>query len=162
MSTAEVATAPAVRLAPPPAGVIRLINPVMRVAIRSRLGRRMGPLAVIRFSGRRSGLPRDVNVGLHEIDGVPTVFTDRPWRLNFRGGADVTVLKGGRTWTGRAELVDAPDEVGRDLATAVAQVGARNLGVSITKGARPTADDFGGLGKSMVRIQRRQAAASDR
>ncbi|MCU1451158.1 MAG: hypothetical protein JWP02_3328 [Acidimicrobiales bacterium] len=154
MRTVEVSRTPAVRVAPPPARVIRLINPMMRIVIRSRLGRRMGPLAVIRFTGRRSGRRRDIPVGLHEIDGVPTVFTDRPWRLNLRGGADVTVVKGGRTWTGRAELVEDPDQVGQALATAVQQVGARNVGLAMTKGAQPTADDFANLGKSMILIHR--------
>jgi hypothetical protein len=160
MRTAEVAEPPAVMLAPPPAAVIRLINPVMRIVIRSRLGRRMGPLAVIRFAGHRTGHRRDIPVGLHEVDGVPTVFTDRPWRLNFRGAGDVTVQKGGNTWAGRAQLVDDPAQVGAALATAVQQVGARNVGLAITKGARPTADDFAGLGKSMIQIFPARPSAS--
>ena len=96
------ATTTSVRLRPPPAALMRLVNPVMRVAIRSRLGRRMEPLAVLRFVGRRSGKRRDIPVGVHEVDGVACVFTDRPWRLSFRNGADVTVFRAGRVRAGRA------------------------------------------------------------
>jgi len=61
---AQDTTIPAVRSKPPPARLMRLLNPLMRVAIRSRLGRRMEPLAVLRYHGRHSGRRRDIPVGV--------------------------------------------------------------------------------------------------
>jgi hypothetical protein len=144
----------AVSLKPPPAGVIRLVNPMMRRLIRSRLGRRLAPLAVIGVDGRRTGTRREFNVGLHDVDGVLTVFTDRPWRHNFSGGAEVTVARGGTTWRGRGELVADPGLVGPALAAACGQVGPRKLGLRIRTDADPTVEDFAAVGKSMIRIRR--------
>ena len=146
------ATIPAVRTQPPPARLMRLVNPFMRVAIRSRLGRRIEPLAVLRCRGRHSGRRRDIPVGIHDVAGVPSVFTDRPWRLNFRGGADVIVMRGGRTRSGRAELVEDPDQVGPALAVAVRQAGARKLGLAVAEGHQPTAEELAGVGRSMIEI----------
>ena len=112
----------------------------------------MEPLAVLRFTGRRSGKQRDIPVGLHSIDGVSTVFTDRPWRMNFDGGADVLVMHGGRSEPGRAVLIDDPALVGPALAIAVDQVGPRKMGLAVAAGRAPTAADFGAVGKSMIRV----------
>jgi hypothetical protein len=142
-----------VEVRPPPLAVIRLVNPIMRRVLRSRVGARMAPLAVLEFTGRRSGLRRSIPVGLHELDGGAAVFTDRPWRASFRGGADVELTRGGTTRRGTAELVDDPAVVGPALAAAVAHVGARKLGLAVTKGDRPTSVDFGAVGKSMIRIR---------
>ena len=146
------ATIPAVRTQPPPARLMRLVNPFMRVAIRSRLGRRMEPLAVLRCRGRHSGRRRDIPVGIHDVAGVPSVFTDRPWRLNFRGGANVIVMRGGQARAGWADLVDDPDQVGPALAVAVRQAGARKLGLAVAGDHRPTAEELAAVGRSMITI----------
>jgi hypothetical protein len=49
---------PVVRSRPPPAALMRAVNPLMRAVIRSPLGRHLEPLAVLRFSGRRTGARR--------------------------------------------------------------------------------------------------------
>ncbi len=151
-SRTQDATIPTVRTRPPPARLMRFMNPFMRAAIRSRLGRRMEPLAVLRFSGRHSGGRRDIPAGVHDVEGVPCVFTDRPWRLNFRGGADVIVMRAGQARSGRAELVDDPDQVGRALAVAVRHAGARKLGLAVAEGHQPTAEELAVVGRSMIRI----------
>jgi len=143
---------PVVTPNPPPATLMRLVNPLMRVAIRSRWGRHLGPLAVLRVNGRRTGISREFVAGVHTVDGIPTVFTDRPWRLNFKGGADVVVVHAGTERPARATLVEEPSEVGPALAAAVQAAGARNLGVAIAKGAHPTSADFAAVGRSMIRI----------
>ena len=71
---AQDTTIPSVRSKPPPARLMRLLNPLMRVAIRSRLGRRMEPLAVLRYHGQHSGRRRDIPVGVHDVAGVPSVL----------------------------------------------------------------------------------------
>ena len=143
---------PVVTSRPPPAALMRLVNPLMRVAIRSRWGRHFGPLAVLRVQGRRTGNSREFVAGVHSVDGIPTVFTDRPWRVNFKGGVDVVVMNSGTERPARATLVEEPGEVGPALAAAVQEAGARNLGVAVAKGAHPTSADFAAVGRSMIRI----------
>ena len=141
-SQTQDATIPAVRTQPPPARLMRLVNPFMRDrdAVR-RLGRRMEPLAVLRFQGRHSGRRRDIPAGVHDVEGALCVFTDRPWRLNFRGGADIVVMRAGQARSGWAELVEEPDQVGPALAVAVRQAGARKLGLVVAEDHRPTAEE---------------------
>jgi hypothetical protein len=112
----------------------------------------MGALAVLSFTGRRTGKGYEIPVGVHDVNGVLAVFTDRPWRLNFRDGAEVTVFRGGTEQKGRAELVEDPEQVGPALAVAAQKAGARNLGLAVKKGSQPTPADFGAVGRSMIRI----------
>jgi len=144
--------APAVISKPPPAALIRLVNPLMRVIIRSRFGRHLEPLPVLRVKGRRTGIRRDVVAGVHTVDGIATVFTDRPWRLNFKDAGDIVVMSGGAERQAHAMLVEEPSEVGPALAIAVRQAGAGNIGVAVAKGADPTPADFAAVGRSMIRI----------
>jgi hypothetical protein len=75
------------------------------------LGRRIDDLALLSFTGRRSGRLYTVPVGYHEIDGHGVVMTASPWRVNLRGGADVEVEHNGRRMPMRAELIEDPHEV---------------------------------------------------
>ena len=77
-------------------------NPLMLTAITSWVGRRI-PFAVLSFAGRRSGKAYSVPVGVYEVDGVATVFTDGTWRFNFRDERSVTVTLGGERKTGHAD-----------------------------------------------------------
>ena len=54
---------------------MRLVNPLMRVIIRSRFGGHLEPLAVLRVTGRRTGIRREFVAGVHMVDGIATVFT---------------------------------------------------------------------------------------
>ncbi len=142
-----------VRPAPPPAPVLRIVNPLMRALLRSRLGRRMKPsIALLLFAGRRSGRPFAVPVGVHEVDGRPTVFTSGRWRRNFAGGHPVEVVRGGRLVRGRGELVEDVDDVGAGLYAALRNVPARRLGIAVAAGYQPTPDDLGAVGQSMIRL----------
>ncbi|MEY2402830.1 MAG: hypothetical protein QOD38_381 [Acidimicrobiaceae bacterium] len=142
-----------VRSKPPPAALMRFISPLMRALIRSPLGRRMQPLAVLRFTGRRTGKRRAIPVGVHDIDGVACVFTDRPWRLNFRPGIEVVVEHGGQRRLGRAELIDDPALVGPTLARAVETAGARKLGLFVAKDHQATAEELAAVGRSLIEIR---------
>lgn len=142
-----------VAVKPPPAALIRVLNPMMRVVLPTRLGRRMQPLAVLEITGHRTGRLHRIPVGLHEVDGEHVVFTDRPWRENARGGTEVVIASGGQRRRAMAELVDDPSTVGESLAVAVDQVGARRLGLQVPDGDAPTAADYAATGKSMIRIR---------
>jgi hypothetical protein len=109
--------------------------------------------AILRFTGRKSGRPLQVELFLHPVDGGLAAFTDAPWRFNFRGGAPVTVVHGGRTMQGTGELVEDQAVVAPRLASAIDRKGAYNLGIAVEpKGSRPTVDELAGVGLGMVRV----------
>jgi hypothetical protein len=100
---------PNVRLSPPPPALMRLLNPLVRRVLSSRhLGGRIDQMMLLEFTGRRSGRRIRVPVALHLIDGVPMAFTHRPWRLNFTGGAPVTVTHRGQVRQGRRWTAEHP------------------------------------------------------
>jgi hypothetical protein len=106
---------------------MRLLNPLVRRVLSSRhLGSRIDQMMLLEFTGRRSGRRIRVPVALHLIDGVPMAFTHRPWRLNFTGGAPVTITHRGQVRQGRGVLLPAtPEQVG----SAYGRAGQRNIPV---------------------------------
>ena len=105
----------AVRDALPPKAVGRVLNPVVRALLCTPLARRMDGLALLTFTGRRSGRRYRVPVGWHEAEGVPVVLTPSAWRVNFSGGAAVTVRHRGRARQMIGRLVTDPNDVARAL-----------------------------------------------
>ena len=101
--------------------LMRIGNTFMRPLLRSRLGRRMDDLALLSFTGRRSGRLYTVPVGYHELDGHGVVMTASPWRANLRGGADVEVVHNGRRIPMRAESDRGPARRGAGLQRAAAE-----------------------------------------
>lgn len=148
-------TATRVRLAPPPAALMRVVNPpVRRILTNPRLGRRIALQALLEFTGRRSGKTIRVPVCVHTIDGVPTVFTERPWQLNFTEPAPVTVTQQGRVRQGRAVLLQVtPLQVGTALRAALDN-GATpfELGLKIRGSYDPTIADLNTIARSLIRI----------
>lgn len=93
--------------------LMRVGNTFMRPLLHSRLGRKIDDLALLSFTGRKSGRRYTVPVGYHELDGHGVVLTASPWKVNLRGGADVEVEHNGRRMPMRAELIEDPHEVAR-------------------------------------------------
>jgi hypothetical protein len=105
---------PIVRSFEPTAGfdrMTRIGNTFMRPLLRSRFGRRMHDLALLSFTGRKTGRRYAVPVGYHEIGGHGVILTARAWRVNLRGGAEVEVVHDGVSAPMRAELIEDPREV---------------------------------------------------
>ena len=126
----------------------------MRVFLGSWLGRLAPQNALLRFAGRRSGRAYRIVVGLYELDGVPVVFTPARWRLNFRGGAPVTVTHRGRTITGTGTLIEDPEAVAAAFQRVIdGGVRPRLLGVRVEAGHRLTAQDIRAIGRTMVRLE---------
>ena len=143
-----------VRHRPPPAALLRALNPTVRATLGTQLWRLFPSwMAVLEFSGRRSHRPLRVPVGLHDVHETPTVFTERPWRLNFARGAPVTVISRGKRRHGRGELVQDRGEVGSALAVALERTRPSNLGLAVEKGHRPTAQELAALGGDMITIR---------
>jgi hypothetical protein len=144
---------PTVRHNPPPAA-LRVLNPTVRAVLGTPLGRLLPSwIAVLEFSGRRSHRPLRVPVGVHDVHGTPTVFTDRPWRLNFTDGTPVTVISCGTRRHGRGELVRDRDEVGSAFAVALEGMRPSNLGLAVDKGHQPTAQELAALDDDIIRIR---------
>lgn len=144
-----------VRLAPPPAALMRMINPlVRRILTNPRLGRRIALQALLEFTGRRSGKTIRVPVCLHTIDGVPTVFTERPWRLNFTDPIPVVVTRQGRVRHGRAVLMPStPKELGAALRQALDNGASPfELGLKTSRGYEPTIEDLSTIARGMIRV----------
>ncbi len=74
----------------------------------------MDDLALLSFTGRRSGRLYTVPVGYHELDGHGVVLTASPWRVNLTGGADVEVEHLGRQIPMRAESDRGPTRRGAE------------------------------------------------
>ncbi len=145
---------PRVRHHPPPAALVRVLNPTVRATLGTPLWRLFPSwMAVLEFTGRRSHQPLRVPVGLHDVHGTPTVFTDRPWRLNFADGIPVTVTSRGKRRHGHGELVRDRSEVGSAFVVALERTRPSNLGLAIDKGHQPTAEELAVLGDDIIRIR---------
>jgi hypothetical protein len=148
-------TATKVQLNPPPPTLMRMINPlVRRVLVTRLLAKRIGVIALVELRGRRTGRVLQIPVGLHDIDGARTAFTSRRWRLNFTDPAEVTVTLRGQPRPGTAVLVAAqPGQVGAALRAAL-ENGASPfvLGLKIAKGYRPSIAELDAAGLSMIQF----------
>lgn len=131
----------------PPEALLRTINPVLRVLLRTPV---VGPLRnqfmVLNFTGRKTGRQFSVPVSAHQIDGSLYAIANAGWKHNFRDGADATVVHGGRTTPMRGELISDPAAVA-DLAHRLAQsYGPKRaqimMGLKFRDGAVPGQADF--------------------
>lgn len=149
---------PKVRLNPPPPRLMRMVNPLVRRVLTSRiLGRRIDKIVILEFTGRRTGHRLRVPAGLQTIDGVPTAFTCRTWRLNFAGGAPVTVIQRAQARRGRGVLLDVtPERLGMALRQALDN-GATpfDLGIKIARSGKgePTIAELGAVNLSMIQFE---------
>ena len=143
-----------VRHRPPSAAMLAVMNPMVRASLGTPLWRLFPSwMAVLEFRGRRTQRQFRVPVGLHEVDGTPTVFTERPWRLNFNGGAPVTVIHRGKRREAHGVLINDRNRVGSAFATALAHRRPRDLGVAVAKGHRPNAQELAALGGDIITFQ---------
>src|SRR5437764_1471241 len=135
---------PAVEVpSPPPATLIRLLNPALLALIRTPLGAGMRrSILVLRFTGRKSGRRYDIPVTAHRWDDGLMVLTAAGWRVNFRGGRDVDVTFEGQTTPMRGVLVEHPRTVAETYAQRIKEVGVgqaqRKLNLKITVPREPT------------------------
>jgi len=138
---------PAVSMSHPPEGLLRAVNPMLRVLLKTPLA---GPLRkqfmVLAFTGRKSGRRISIPVSAHLIDGTLHALANAKWKYNFRGGHDADVGYGGKTTRMRGELIDDPATVA-DLAHRCAQsYGVKRaqtmMGLSFRDNRIPTVDEF--------------------
>ena len=135
---------------------MRIANPAVRLVLTTRpLASRIGTITLVELRGRRTGRRLRIPMGLIDIEGIPTAFTCRQWRLNFADPAPVTVTRRGQPRPGTAVLVDAaPGQVGAALRAAL-DGGASPfvLGLKIGKRHDPSAAELDAAGLSMIQFQ---------
>lgn len=96
----------AVDVAHPPSAVIRVVNPILGVLLRTPLaGSARKQLMVLSFTGRKTGRSFSIPLSAHVIDNDLYALTGAPWKQNFRDGAPARVLYDGKTSAMRGELI---------------------------------------------------------
>ena len=143
-----------VRDARPPGILVRALNPMMRALLGSRVGRRMKKVALIEFTGRRSGHSYRIPVGWHHVAGTELVVTPSSWRSNFAGGRSATVRHGGQTKSMVGTLVTDPAEVA-DAVQAVLDNGTpgRQLGLRVPGGHRVLPSEISTVDRAVIRFE---------
>ena len=75
----------AVEIAHPPQAVLRVVNPLLRAALRAPLlGSALKDFMVVTFTGRKTGRRFSVVVSAHHINGDLYVLLNAGWKHNFR------------------------------------------------------------------------------
>ena len=147
------------RDARPPLALVRMLNPIMRATLRTRLGRVVKPFALLEFSGRRTGQRYLVSVGWYFDGTTPVVFTPAPWRANFASGANVTVHHRGRAQQMTGMLVTDRDQVAAALQSVFdGGIAPRRVGIDIPADHRMNESDVAALGRALIRFHRADAA----
>jgi hypothetical protein len=145
----------------PPVAFIRVMNPVMRAILPTRLGRLVRPFALLEFDGRRSGRRFRVPVGWHQTGSGPVVITPAPWRSNFKGGIPVTVHHLGQ----RHDLIGTLDEEPLHVAAALRCLMDRHgslgrVGIKVPKGHEITVADVTEVDRALIQLQPSPPAAA--
>jgi hypothetical protein len=149
------------RDAKPPLLLVRMMNPVMRVLLRTPAGRVIPAIALLEFTGRRSGRRLLIPVGWHSITADPVVFTPAPWRANFAGGIPVTVHHRGRRATLTGTLDTDPARVAAAMQSLVEQSGSlRRIGVDVPPGHHVTEADVHAVNRALISFANQSAAIS--
>jgi len=146
--TAKMAIA---RDAKPPLVLVRMMNPAMRLLLRTPLGRAIRPLALLEFRGRRTGRRYLVPVGWHSLNNGPAVFTPAPWRTNFARGHPATVHHLGRHRTLVGTLDTDPQRVAAAMQELIDRHGSlRPVGVDVPVGHRVTEVDVRTVDRALI------------
>ena len=130
----------------PPRLVIRFLNPLMRLLLRSPFHRLLSKqFMLLSVTGRKSGRTYTVPVVRHQSGGTIVVYAAGSWRHNLRGGAPVSAVLDGVERAGYAELEEDPERVARAYKTRLDELGvgeARMLGLKVTGGRSPTVEEI--------------------
>jgi hypothetical protein len=136
----------AVEIADPPEAVLRAINPLLGLALRSPLGAGLKDFMVVSFNGRKTGRPFSVPVSAHLVDGDLYVLLTAGWKYNFRDGAPAEVRYAGKTTSMKGQLITEPAAVAELSYRAAASYGAkkaqRSMGLKFRGDAIPSVEEF--------------------
>ena len=132
----------AVGAAHPPQLLLNIVNPALKLALKTPLGGFIGDFMLVAFTGRKTGKRYATPVSAHALDGALYVVLEAQWKYNFRDGAEAQVSYRGKTSTMRGELITEPaavadiaDRIARSYSPKKAQ---RQMGMSFRGGVFPT------------------------
>ena len=132
----------AVDAAHPPELLLRIVNPTLKLVLKTPLGGLIGDFMLVSFTGRKTGRRYATPVSAHHLDGTLYVLLEAQWKYNFRDGADAQVSYRGKTTTMRGELISDPAAVAalaERIATSYGPKKAqRQMGLTFTGGRLPT------------------------
>lgn len=138
---------PAVTVAHPPALMLRAVNPILRLVLRTPIaGPARRQLMVVTVRGRKTGRQYAIPLTAHRIDNDLYALTEAAWKHNFRDGATAEVLHDGHTTTMRGQLIDDP-AVAADLFRRCAESygvksAQRMMGLKFRDQRIPTLEEF--------------------
>jgi hypothetical protein len=127
----------------PPPTLVKMGNPLVRMLLGSPLhGMLDDSYLVLHLSGRKTGRRYDIPVGYVDMGGKLTVVTVARWRVNLRGGVDVSVMLRGCLRPMHALLEENPASVAVSYQAMIDRIGwkkaQRQLGISLPGGRAPT------------------------
>jgi hypothetical protein len=139
--------AAAVEISHPPQAVLRAINPLLHLALRTPvLGPALKEFMVVSFTGRKTGRRFSIPVSAHHIEGDLYVLLSAGWKYNFRDGASADVLYAGKTRTLQGQLITEPATVADLAHRAATSQGAkraqRAMGLRFRDGKVPSVEEF--------------------
>jgi F420H(2)-dependent quinone reductase len=142
VGSGAVPTHATIRRRTPPQRLVTALNPVVRAALRSPLHALLdNEMIIMHVTGRWTGHRYDIPVGFTDPGDRLVVVTQRGWRRNLRGGADVEVTRYGRRAPMRAELDEDPASVAATVHEVMARIGPqearRRLGIIVDSGHEP-------------------------
>jgi hypothetical protein len=147
-NAAQVSSGP--RRSPPP-----WMNATLSLLLRSPLhGLMSDKLMLISFTGRKSGKKFTTPVTYTRInDTTVAFFSNGNWWKNLEGGAPVTVLIAGRTYTAQAEPTRDVATVERETRAYLKKNGLKNarfIGLDIDTTREPTDAEYLAIARQRV------------
>ncbi|MER5772348.1 PNPOx family protein [Streptomyces sp. NPDC001985] len=135
---------------PPPMGVARAANRVIRPLLGSRLHAPLSRrLMLLEYTGHRSGRHYTVPVGYRRWgdagDEVIATSIGTSWPVSLRGGQPVRLRLRGRWHTAKPTIVERPDEVAAllgELADRQGPAAAAALRVGLPRDRVPTPEEL--------------------
>ncbi|XTP35695.1 hypothetical protein ACORG1_05500 [Mycobacterium sp. TJFP1] len=129
-----------------PEALLRVVNPTLRLALKTPLGGFLGDFMLVAFTGRKSGKKYAIPVSAHQLDGELYAVAEAQWKYNFRGGAEAQVSHRGKTRTMRGELITDPPTVAGICERVAASYGPRKaqrqMGMAFRDNRLPTTTEW--------------------
>lgn len=126
---------------------MRAVNPLMRYLLRTPLaGGLRKQFMVLSFKGRKTGREFMLPVSAHWIDGDLYALVGSAWKVNFRGGAPVSVLVDGRETAMRGALIEDREQTVSLFHRCAVSYGVkraqRMMGLRFREDRIPSAEEF--------------------
>ena len=150
----------AVELAHPPQALLRVVNPALRLALRTPLGPALKDFMVVSFTGRKTGRRYSVPVSAHHVDRQLYMILNAGWKHNFRDGAPASVLFAGKTTAMQGRLISEPAVVAELVHRVADSYGPkkaqRSMRLKFRDNPVPTVEEFSAaasrLGLAAIRL----------